>query len=282
MDVCLCLFCFVWLFLPWQCAVCQRVCAAEALLLACDASMHLQRMPPPAPAEPGTGRRCALHVPCPHQLHPRCCPARPSGCTPLSPRDAPAAALPGPSSCTLGCCPVALLLPYRCCPCRRRELAEESGIQHWGRVPALNTNATFIDDLADAVTEALPYVSSLARSSASLGASLSADSLVPLGECWRCCTRPPRQPCTPMHTIGHAPRTSKHPTNPHPAVGRLFRFGAHAATRQRQGAHCILFGCFVIASCWWEPRVLLLSLHGLWALVQGMPSQLCCKPELLH
>ncbi|KAL4447852.1 hypothetical protein ABPG75_005071 [Micractinium tetrahymenae] len=66
--------------------------------------------------------------------------------------------------------------------CEYRELAEESGIVHWGRVPALNTNPTFIDDLADAVTEALPYVSSLARSSASLAASMSSDSLVPLGE----------------------------------------------------------------------------------------------------
>lgn len=56
----------------------------------------------------------------------------------------------------------------------RRELAEESGIPHWGRVPALNTNPTFIDDLADAVLEALPYVGSLA-------ATDSTDGLVPLG-----------------------------------------------------------------------------------------------------
>lgn len=66
-----------------------------------------------------------------------------------------------------------------------RELAEESGIEHWGRVPALNTNPTFIDDLADAVAEALPYVGSLQRSAgASITSSLtSSDSLVPLGEC---------------------------------------------------------------------------------------------------
>lgn len=63
-----------------------------------------------------------------------------------------------------------------------RELAEESGIEHWGRVPALNTNQTFIDDLADAVTEALPYVGSLARSPGTLGSLGSSDSLVPLGE----------------------------------------------------------------------------------------------------
>lgn len=58
-----------------------------------------------------------------------------------------------------------------------RELAEEVGIKDWGRVPALNTNATFIDDLADAVLEALPYVGSLAG-----GPVSTSDSLVPLGE----------------------------------------------------------------------------------------------------
>jgi ferrochelatase len=37
-----------------------------------------------------------------------------------------------------------------------RELAHESGIAAWGRVPALNTNPTFINDLADLVLEKLP------------------------------------------------------------------------------------------------------------------------------
>lgn len=37
-----------------------------------------------------------------------------------------------------------------------RELAEKSGIEHWGRVPALNTDPTFIDDLAELVIEKLP------------------------------------------------------------------------------------------------------------------------------
>lgn len=37
-----------------------------------------------------------------------------------------------------------------------RELAIESGIKQWGRVPALNTNETFIDDLAAMVLEKLP------------------------------------------------------------------------------------------------------------------------------
>ena len=36
-----------------------------------------------------------------------------------------------------------------------RELAEESGVEKWGRVPALDTDPTFIDDLADAVMESL-------------------------------------------------------------------------------------------------------------------------------
>eukprot|EP00568_Trieres_chinensis_P000613 CAMPEP_0183292450 /NCGR_PEP_ID=MMETSP0160_2-20130417/1492_1 /TAXON_ID=2839 ORGANISM="Odontella Sinensis, Strain Grunow 1884" /NCGR_SAMPLE_ID=MMETSP0160_2 /ASSEMBLY_ACC=CAM_ASM_000250 /LENGTH=509 /DNA_ID=CAMNT_0025453397 /DNA_START=86 /DNA_END=1615 /DNA_ORIENTATION=- len=36
-----------------------------------------------------------------------------------------------------------------------RELAEESGIENWRRCPALNTDAAFIDDMADMVMEAL-------------------------------------------------------------------------------------------------------------------------------
>ena len=60
--------------------------------------------------------------------------------------------------------------------CCRRELAEENGVRNWGRVPALNTNSTFIDDLADAVIEALPYVGSVA------GSGFVGDALVPMGE----------------------------------------------------------------------------------------------------
>ncbi|XP_027353534.1 ferrochelatase-2, chloroplastic-like [Abrus precatorius] len=37
-----------------------------------------------------------------------------------------------------------------------KELALESGIKNWGRVPALGVNPSFITDLADAVIEALP------------------------------------------------------------------------------------------------------------------------------
>ena len=44
----------------------------------------------------------------------------------------------------------------------------------WRRVPALNTNATFIGDLADAVLQALPFAGSMAGSN-------PGDSLVPLG-----------------------------------------------------------------------------------------------------
>lgn len=36
-----------------------------------------------------------------------------------------------------------------------RELAEESGVTHWRRCPALNTDQNFIDDMADMVMEAL-------------------------------------------------------------------------------------------------------------------------------
>jgi len=43
-----------------------------------------------------------------------------------------------------------------------KELALESGIENWGRVPALGCTSTFISDLADAVVEALPSASALA------------------------------------------------------------------------------------------------------------------------
>jgi hypothetical protein len=45
-----------------------------------------------------------------------------------------------------------------------RQLALESGIKNWGRVPALGCEPTFIADLADAVIEALPYVGAMAVS----------------------------------------------------------------------------------------------------------------------
>lgn len=43
-------------------------------------------------------------------------------------------------------------------------MALESGIKHWGRVPALGCEPTFILDLADAVIESLPYVGAMAVS----------------------------------------------------------------------------------------------------------------------
>ncbi|GAB2229468.1 hypothetical protein Droror1_Dr00023611 [Drosera rotundifolia] len=46
-----------------------------------------------------------------------------------------------------------------------RELALESGVENWGRVPALNCTTTFIEDLADAVIEALPEATSISSSS---------------------------------------------------------------------------------------------------------------------
>ncbi|RLN33897.1 ferrochelatase-1, chloroplastic [Panicum miliaceum] len=42
-----------------------------------------------------------------------------------------------------------------------KELALESGIENWGRVPALGCTSSFISDLADAVVEALPAASAL-------------------------------------------------------------------------------------------------------------------------
>ncbi|ESW09806.1 hypothetical protein PHAVU_009G157600 [Phaseolus vulgaris] len=57
-----------------------------------------------------------------------------------------------------------------------KELALESGIENWGRVPALGCEPTFISDLADAVIESLPYVGALAASDLE-----ARQSLVPLG-----------------------------------------------------------------------------------------------------
>uniref|UniRef100_A0A803LR22 Ferrochelatase n=1 Tax=Chenopodium quinoa TaxID=63459 RepID=A0A803LR22_CHEQI len=45
-----------------------------------------------------------------------------------------------------------------------KELALESGIENWGRVPALNCTSSFINDLADAVTEALPSATAISTS----------------------------------------------------------------------------------------------------------------------
>ncbi|XP_057466804.1 ferrochelatase-2, chloroplastic-like [Actinidia eriantha] len=42
-----------------------------------------------------------------------------------------------------------------------KELALESGIENWGRVPALGCNPSFITDLADAVIEALPSATAM-------------------------------------------------------------------------------------------------------------------------
>lgn len=45
-----------------------------------------------------------------------------------------------------------------------RELALESGIENWGRVPALGCTSSFITDLADAVIEALPSAMAMSNS----------------------------------------------------------------------------------------------------------------------
>ncbi|XP_078172582.1 ferrochelatase-2, chloroplastic-like [Carex rostrata] len=57
-----------------------------------------------------------------------------------------------------------------------KELALKSGIQNWGRVPALGCEPTFISDLADAVIESLPYVGAMAVSNLE-----ARQPLVPLG-----------------------------------------------------------------------------------------------------
>ncbi|WRX11055.1 Ferrochelatase - like 1 [Theobroma cacao] len=57
-----------------------------------------------------------------------------------------------------------------------KELAFESGIENWGRVPALGCEPMFISDLADAVIESLPYVGAMAVSNLE-----ARQSLVPLG-----------------------------------------------------------------------------------------------------
>lgn len=45
-----------------------------------------------------------------------------------------------------------------------KELALESGIENWGRVPALGCTSSFIMDLADAVIEALPSATAMSTS----------------------------------------------------------------------------------------------------------------------
>lgn len=73
-----------------------------------------------------------------------------------------------------------------------KELALESGIENWGRVPALNCTATFITDLADAVIEALP--SATAISSLPNPTGEEADTTDPL----RYITRYNRAPALPV------------------------------------------------------------------------------------
>ena len=60
-----------------------------------------------------------------------------------------------------------------------RELAEESGVEQWGRVPALDTNPVFIDDLADAVVESLDGMSKAASMSpGDLASAVAASSVL--------------------------------------------------------------------------------------------------------
>ena len=47
-----------------------------------------------------------------------------------------------------------------------REVAEEAGIENWGRVPTLSSDPAFIEDLAQAVLESLPYTDVLSGEAA--------------------------------------------------------------------------------------------------------------------
>ena len=54
-----------------------------------------------------------------------------------------------------------------------KHLALESGIENWGRVPALGCTSSFIKDLAEAVIEALPSATTMSTlSSTSIVADL--------------------------------------------------------------------------------------------------------------
>lgn len=54
-----------------------------------------------------------------------------------------------------------------------KELALKSGVENWGRVPALGCTTSFIADLADAVIEALPSATAMSASSSPLISSSS-------------------------------------------------------------------------------------------------------------
>lgn len=57
-----------------------------------------------------------------------------------------------------------------------RELALESGIENWGRVPALGLTPSFITDLADAVIESLPSAEAIWNPSAVVSSEDSGES----------------------------------------------------------------------------------------------------------
>ena len=63
-----------------------------------------------------------------------------------------------------------------------RDLAIESGIKEWRRVPALGVNQKFIDDLSQAVIDSVPYMGSVSTSSRAAQMRPPADKeLVPSG-----------------------------------------------------------------------------------------------------
>lgn len=93
-----------------------------------------------------------------------------------------------------------------------RELAHESGIEGWARVPALGVNKVFIDDLAEAVLEALPFVGSMAQQQ---GASPSGPDPLVRGSARR-------QHCGPRPIFARRTRaTSAHTREPIPRCNHI-------------------------------------------------------------
>ena len=73
-----------------------------------------------------------------------------------------------------------------------RELAEDSGITHWGRVPALNTDPVWIQDLAELVVEQLPSAAPRPDPVADLNLG------PPSGGCLQCSAVLLLRPCCPL------------------------------------------------------------------------------------
>ena len=65
-----------------------------------------------------------------------------------------------------------------------KELAEESGIKEWERVPTLGLEPDFISDLAEAVVEALPRTAKAIQSDINEGRPVTVEGLNFGANCW--------------------------------------------------------------------------------------------------